>query len=747
MLQKLFQSLILCLFFSVNSLAEIIDDIKITGNKRLSKESIIVFSEIKLGENYDADRLNAVFKNLYNTDFFKDIDIRLEKNILIIGVVENLIIEDIIYDGVKNKKIVEAITDISKLKSRSAYTVSALSNDVVNIKNLLQNAGYYFVDVKTSLDTNIKNNTVKVIYNIDLGKKAKISKIIFVGDKKFKNRKLSNIITSEENRFWKFISKNIYLDKGRINLDKRLLEIYYKNNGYYNVTIKETFAEFQDDNSFKLIYNIDSGPKYYFNNINLILPIDYKKEDFSKFDKLVKSFKNEKYSLKKIENLINEIDKFALQKDYEFIDASINEQIVDNNKLDFDIIIKESEKYYVEKINIIGNSYTLEEVIRNSLIVDEGDPYNEILFNKSINKVKGKNIFKKVTSEIKEGSSANLKIIELSVIEKPTGEISLGAGAGTTGATIGGGIKENNFMGKGIKLNTNLSITKKGIKGAFSYEQPNFNYTDNSLLTSITNQSTDNLADFGYKTGETTFALATRFQQYENLYFSPQLLSSYEELETTSKASASLKKQQGSYFDTYFNYSLDLDHRNQSYQTTDGTRYLFTQELPIVSETAEISNSIEISKYKSMPYEMIGKVSIYGSNIRSLSGKDVRISKRAYIPSNKLRGFESGKVGPIDNSNFVGGNYVTSINMATTLPQILPSFENTDFSLFVDAANIWGVDYSSSVKDTKKIRSATGVAVDVLTPIGPMNFSWSIPITKANTDKTETFRFNIGTTF
>ena len=274
MLQKLFQSLILCLFFSVNSLAEIIDDIKITGNKRLSKESIIVFSEIKLGENYDADRLNAVFKNLYNTDFFKDIDIRLEKNILIIGVVENLIIEDIIYDGVKNKKIVEAITDISKLKSRSAYTISALSNDVVNIKNLLQNAGYYFVDVKTSLDTNIKNNTVKVIYNIDLGKKAKISKIIFVGDKKFKKRKLSNIITSEENRFWKFISNNIYLDKARINLDKRLLEIYYKNNGYYNVVIKETFAEFQDDNSFKLIYNIDSGPKYYFNDINLILPIN-----------------------------------------------------------------------------------------------------------------------------------------------------------------------------------------------------------------------------------------------------------------------------------------------------------------------------------------------------------------------------------------------------------------------------------------------------------------------------------------
>jgi outer membrane protein insertion porin family len=747
MLNKLFRILVLCSFFSVNSLAEIIKDVEIVGNKRLSKESIIVFAKIKLGEDYDADKLNDIFKNLYNTDFFKDINIKLEKNILHIDIIENFIIEDISYNGVKNKKIVEAISDISKLKSRSAYTDSALSIDVVNIKNLLQKAGYYFADVKTSLDTNIKNNTVKIIYNIDLGEKAKISKIVFVGDKKFKNKKLSNIITSEENRFWKFISSNIYLDRGRIDLDKRLLEIYYKNNGYYDVVIEETFAEFQDDNSFKLIFNIDSGLKYYFNDINLILPAGYAKKDFSKFNKLIKSFKYKKYSLKKIENLINELDKFALQKDYEFIDASITEQIVENNKLNFDIIIKESEKYYVEKINIIGNSYTLEEVIRNSLIVDEGDPYNEILFNKSINKIKGKNIFKTVTSDMKEGSSSNTKIIELNVVEKPTGEISLGAGAGTTGATIGGGIKENNFMGKGIKLNTNVSLTKKGLKGSFSYEQPNFNYTDNSLLTSFTSQTTDNISDFGYKTGETTFALATRFQQYDNLYFSPELLASYEELETTSKASSSLKKQEGSYFDTYFNYSLDLDHRNQTYQPSDGTRYIFNQELPIISETSEILNTFEISSYKSMPFEMIGKASIFGSHIRSLSDKDVRISKRAYLPARKLRGFESGKIGPIDNSNFIGGNYVTSINMATTLPQILPSFQNTDFSLFVDAASIWGVDYSSSVKDNKKIRSATGIAVDVLTPVGPMNFSWSIPITKANTDITETFRFNIGTTF
>jgi len=308
-------------------------------------------------------------------------------------------------------------------------------------------------------------------------------------------------------------------------------------------------------------------------------------------------------------------------------------------------------------------------------------------------------------------------------------------------------LKKTNFLGKGVKLNTNISLTKKGAKGSFTYEQPNFNYSDNSLLTSVSSTSTDNIADFGYKTGETTVALATKFQQYDNLYFTPQLKSSYENLETTSKASTSLKKQEGNYFDTYFNYALDLDYRNNSYQPTDGTRYTFNQELPIISDTSEVLNTVIVSSYKLLAYDMVGKISAYGSTVGSLSGNDVRISKRAYIPSNRLRGFENGKVGPIENLKHIGGNNVTTINMSTTLPQILPSFENTDFSLFFDAASIWGVDYDSTIKDNKKIRSSTGIAMEVLTPIGPLSFSWAAPITKASTDETETFRFNIGTTF
>ena len=145
--------------------------------------------------------------------------------------------------------------------------------------------------------------------------------------------------------------------------------------------------------------------------------------------------------------------------------------------------------------------------------------------------------------------------------------------------------------------------------------------------------------------------------------------------------------------------------------------------------------------------ETIGKLGLYIQSINSLTDDDVRVSKRLYLPAKRLRGFESGRVGPVENDDFVGGNYASSINASATLPNFFRELENTDFSFFIDAGNVWGVDYSDTIDDSNKIRSSTGLAVDWFTPIGPLNFSFATPITKASTDKTERFRFNLGTTF
>ncbi len=746
MLKTIFKINFILLFISSLSFAQIINDIKVDGNKRISKESIIVFGGIDFNKNYNDDDLNVILKNIYETNFFKEINLKINNSILEVSVIENPIIENLQINGIKSKNLTELLFDKIKLKNRSSYIESSFLSDLNLIKNIIKNSGYYFAEIKTSSILNEEQNSIRLSYDIDLGKRAKIQEVQFIGDKKIKDRKLKNIITTEESKFWKFISQSIYLNYERIELDKRLLTNFYKNSGYYNVKITNSFVEFNNNNSFKLIFNIDSGKKFKFNDLTLVLSDDYDSKYFSKINETLIKLKNQDYSLNKVEKILREVDKIALTRQYQFIDASLEETIINSDKLDISISLKDNAKYYVEKINIFGNSYTIEEVIRNSLIVDEGDPYNEILFNKSVNNIKAKNIFSKVETNISPGSSEGLKVVTLTVEEKPTGEISLGAGVGTSGGTIGGGIKENNFLGKGIKLNSNLQISENTIKGQFIYEKPNFNYSDNSLFTSIRSTSTDNITDFGYKTSDVGLSLGTSYEQFENLYFRPELDVSYEKLETTSNASTSLKKQEGNYFDTYFNYNLDYDLRNNKFRADEGYRNTFYQELPLASDNYEIINSFESTRYQKI-LDTVTKVSFYGKAVNTLNNEDVRISKRLYMPSSKLRGFESGKIGPVENNDYIGGNYISALNFSATLPQLLPSFQNLDFSLFVDAGNVWGVDYNSSIDDNNKIRSSAGMAMDLLTPIGPLNFSLSQPITKSSTDKTESFRFNLGTTF
>ena len=742
--------LLICLIYITSlslSLAETVSKIEISGNKRLTKKAIILFSKVQLNEDYNSTVLNSTLKELYQTDFFKSVNINLKNNILFIEVVENPIIEDLRIEGIKNKKFTEKLMSFMVLKNRKSFQERLFENDLNFIKNIIKKNGYYFSKIETTLTTNNEQNSVRLIYNIDLGKKAKIKDISFVGDKKIKNKKLKNIIVSEEARFWKIISNKKYLDEERINLDKRLLLNYYKNEGYYLAKIENSFVESLDDDSFKLIFNINAGKKYVFNTLKLELPSDFNEQHFTSINKVLSEQVGELYSLKIIEKILKEVDKIALSKQYEFINASLLEDINENDKLDFTIKLNETQKFYVEKINISGNHITLEETIRNSFIVDEGDPYNEILFNKSVNKIKSRGIFAKVNKELLDGSNENLKVINIDVEEKPTGEISLGAGLGTSGTSVGGGIKENNFLGKAIQLDANLSISEDTVKGKFVYLRPNFNYSDNDLATSIENTSTDRLSDSGYKSNITGFSLGTSFEQYENLFFQPSIKTTFEKLETTNLASAAIKKQEGDYFDANFNYSLVYDNRDRAYQPKDGYLIAFNQDIPVVSDNYEFINGFNFTKYKALFNDMVGKINFYGQAINTLKDENVRLSKRILASGSKLRGFEAGKIGPVDNGDYIGGNYASGLNFSSTLPQLLPSLESLDFNVFFDTANVWGVDYSDTIDDSNKIRSSMGIAMDILTPIGPMNFSLAQPITKKSSDKTETFRFNIGTTF
>ncbi len=740
---KILYFIFISFLLATKCFSDVVNEINVKNNNRITKETILIFSDIKIGNNYEPNDLDQVIKDLYNTNFFSNITLDLTNGVLTIDVTENKIIQEVEIKGIKKKELVDILKKQLLSKDKNPFVESFISKDVSRIQKILKNSGYYFSSVTDSIIEN-ENETVNVMFNIELGEKAYIKSIEFIGDKFYKDRLLRNIIVSEENRFWKFITNRKFINPDNIELDKRLLKNYFLNKGHYQVIVNDSLVEFTENNNFKLVYNINAGPKFTISKSLLKLPSDYNEKDFVKIKEKLLKLEGEHYSLNKLNKIAQEVDKLTLRNDYEFINATFKEKIVKENKIELTFEIKEFEKRYLKKVNIFGNNITEERVIRDNLEVDEGDPFNELLLAKSINNLKALNIFGKVQYDLKTDEN-NKKTLNINIEEKPTGEIFASAGTGTQGSTVGFGVKENNFIGKNIKLDTNIRVNEETIKGAFSVVNPNWNYSDKTLIAQVESSVTDRFDDYGYETGKTGFTFGSSWEQYDEIFFSPKFSLYHEKLDTNQSATANLKKQEGEYFETAFLYGLDLDKRNQRFQTTDGYRSRFNQTLPLISDDNAFFNSYEFTTFNQFA-DLVTRLSIQGSAIHSLGNEDVRISKRLYIPSKKLRGFERGKIGPVDSGDYIGGNYTAVLNASTTLPEFGTNMETVDFQLFFDAANVWGVDYDTSL-DNSHLRSSIGLGIDWFTMVGPLNFSIAHPISKADTDRTETVRFNIGTTF
>jgi len=735
---------LISLFFSTSAYPEVVKKVDVKGNERVSLESILIFGDIEIGKNYEETDLGTIIKKLYETNFFSNIELELKNNKLTLIVKENPIVNSLVFQGEETEKYKEKIIEFLETREKTSFVSSNIQNDVNRMKGFYRALGYYFVKIDADIEKLEKNN-VNIIYTIDRGEKAKISKIYFLGDKKFRDKRLRDVITSEEARFWKFLSRNVFLNEQRVDLDKRLLKNYYRNKGYYEVEISSSNVEYAEGKGFVLSYSINAGKRYKFKKISAEVDKALDNTAFlaleSEFNKLI----GQNYSQTKLNKVMEKIDKLSEQKELQFINHEVLETLVGDG-IEVKINIFEGKKFIIERINVAGNTVTNDSVIRGELLVDEGDPYSELLVNKSVNRLKARRIFSSVKRKTLPGSSEDLKVLLISVEEKATGEIMAGAGVGTEGTSFMFSVKENNWLGKGINLASSLSLSTETVSGNIDVTDPNYKFTGNSVTTSLFVSSTDREASSGFQSDKSGATLGTSFEQYENVYFSPSIDVVYESIESKSTASSKIQKMDGTYFNSNFTYGISLDKRDQSFQPTEGYITSFFQTLPIIQDSSSVKNTYNISGYHDFSEDIIGALKFQAKNVIGIDD-DVRLTDRLYLSSRKLRGFVRGKVGPKDGSDWVGGNNILSLNAEAQLPNLLPEAYKTDFAIFADTANIWGVDYDKGIDDSSKIRSSVGVGANVLTPIGPLSWTYSQNITKASTDETETFNFNIGTSF
>jgi len=736
---------ILVLFLVYNPLkSEIVNNLEITGNKRVSSETIKIYGDIDLTKDLDEKSLNNILKNLFETNFFEDVSVKIENKTLKVKVKEYPVINQLIFVGEPSNRIKDQIKDLISTKQNKSFISSNLSNDIEIIKKLYSSAGFNFVEIETKIKK-IDDFNLDLIVEIDKGIETKISSISFIGNKKIRENKLRDIIASEEDKFWKFISRNTKFSQNLIQLDLRLLNNFYKSLGYYDIKINSNTAQINKEGNIDLVYSIDAGERYKINKILTDVDPTFDKKLFLSMNKEYKKYIGQYYSPFKITKLLNELDSIISKNNLQFVEHNV-EEIIEDNFITIKFNVFEGEKVLVERINIKGNSVTDEAVIRGELLLDEGDPFSNTTLEKSVSEIKSRNLFSSVETTVVDGSDTNLKIIELQVEERPTGEISAGAGIGTSGGSFAIAVTENNWLGQGKELDFELEVDQESLGGTLSYTDPNVNFLGNETNYTLSSISNDK-PDQGYENAVYSIGTSTSFEQFKDIYTSLGISATYDDLRTNSSASSSLKKQSGKFSEISGRYGFSYDTRDRSFMPRSGGVTKFSQSLPVIADSQYVSNILSMSKYKMINENFLGASKFYLAAVNGLGDDNVRLSKRNFLSTSRIRGFEKGKIGPVDGTDHIGGNYAASANFELNLPNFLPENTKTDFGFFVDFANVWGVDYDDSIDESNKLRSSLGAAANWSSPLGPLSFVLSTNLSKASTDKTESFNFNLGTTF
>ena len=741
----IFKFLILFLILIPTSNSQEYFNYDIQGNQRISDQTIISIIDFKSNKKYNINDLNNFQKKLYNTNYFSNVSIKIVNNTIQILVEENPIIDFFYINGVVNKKREEFFYENLALGQNKIFSEALLKKDIENIKDNYQDAGFFDVEVDTNI-SKISGNALNVVININRKEKYRINRIFFIGNKKYKSSTLSDVVSSTEDGWWKFLSSSSLVNKNRINFDKNLLKKHYLNNGYYDVQISSSDINFIGNNLANITFSINAGERYFFSKSKIIDDDkNLNDENVKDLNKIISKKLKGIFSQKKLNDTNNVLNEYLRGQKIEFVTFFNKINKTESDKLDIEFRFVKKPRKFVNLINISGNTITEESVIRRNLLFSEGDSFLDYKVLKSIDRVKSLRIFKNVNfkTEISGDEKVDLNI---SVEEQPTGSVSAGVGVGSSGSTVSSTIVEKNLFGKGITLDGNVSVGTEKISGNVGLSLPDFMNSGNILNYNIFAVSTD-FTNAGYESKKIGNSVSTKYNIYEDVSLTTGAGIDRDSINTNSSASDLYKSREGDYLTLKGFYSISNDKRNSRFQPSKGYRVGFGQGLAIPgSDITYIENNLNGVVYHSISSDYIVSLKSGLNTINSIGDEDIKLSDRKFLRQSQLRGFESYGIGPKDGSDHIGGNYSAYASLSSTIPNPIPDSWNAKSIIFFDTGNVWGVDFDQSL-DSNKIRSSAGLSLEWVSPLGPLSITLSENISKADGDKEESFSFQIGSNF
>jgi outer membrane protein insertion porin family len=747
----------------------VVNRILVQGNERIEQSTIVSYLPIQPGDVVDAARLDLGLKALYRTDLFADVQLSFLNGDLTIAVVENPIVNRVIFEGNKGMKE-DKLRDEVTVRPRGIFTRAKVQQDVQRIIELYRRSGRISATVTPQI-VELPQKRVDLIFAIDEGPKSGVLRVNFLGNQEFSDNDLRDVIVTEQSSWYKFFSSNANYDPDRIEYDKEQLRKHYRNRGFYDFRVASGVAELSPDkNGFVVTYTLDEGPEYKFGAVTVETELQKLNKDV--LQQLLPIRSGETYQDERIEQATDALTFAAGAAGFAFVDVRPRYTANRETKtVDVTFQVREGPRVYVDRIDIVGNTRTLDYVIRREMNVVEGDAYNRALVDRSRNQIRALGFFKDVTIEETQGSAPDRTGLQVQVEEQPTGELSFSAGYSSVDQVVLDlGITERNFRGRGQNVRARVSVGSLRKQIDFSFTEPRFAGRDLQAGYDLYSYVYD-LTDYSaYKTSTIGTGVRLGFPLTLNSRMGLRYTLRSDEVEiddsycdpTLPLVSLALCAQRGSYITSLIGYSWRLDRRNDPINPTRGYYADFSQDLAgLGGDVNYLRTEASGGWYYGFNKDFILSVTGSGGYIEGWNGDVIRVNDRFYKGGNSFRGFETAGLGPRDTnfgrSDALGGKAYAIGSVELTVPTFLPEQYGIKASLFSDFGSVGLLDdqdkrtlagvVDPNIEDDFSLRASAGISIHWRSPMGPIRFDFSQVLAKEDYDKTETFKFSTSTRF
>ena len=752
-MKKVITLLLTGTFLSGTVSAETLNTVSIQGTARIENQTVMNYLNLKTGTDVSGADIDKATKTLFATGLFSDVSIKMMDGQLNIIVKENPIVHNVYFEG--NKKLDDdTLKSEIMLKPRTVYTLNKIQNDADRLLEIYKRSGRFGATVNPKIIQKDQNR-VDVVFEIDEGLKTTVKKINIIGNAKFSDDELKEAIMTKESAWYRFLASTDTYDPDRLNYDKELLRRFYLQNGYMDFKVKNALAELTPNKEgFIITFDIEEGNRYKFiqPDIKVNLP-EYTAKDLN--DK-VEFKQGQWFNADLVESTITNLNDYFSNLGYAFVDTAPTFDKNDKDKtVKITFAVAEGEKVFVNKINITGNSRTLDKVIRREFRIKEGDAFNASKLRRSKQRVENLDYFEKVDLKTVPvyGQSGKTDIL-MDVAEKATGSFSIGVGwSSYDGLLFDTGIQERNILGTGNTLGLNLMLSEREQQYTIGLTNPYF--MDKNLLAGVDvfHTTLDNEDYSSYKS--TTTGGAVRFGWNYTDYLRQSVRYTLQEDEVRDveeDASRYIKDQEGRTSLSMIGQELSWDKRDNRINPTQGFYTSFSADYAgIGADTKFVRLGVMGIQYFEMVEDVIFSVRGDAGHIWGMGGQDVRINHRYYLGDSSFRGFEYGGIGARDKAtgDALGGNWYATASAELQFPLGLPKELGIKGKVFSDAGFIGKPDgYDASTMDySSKMRMSAGTGIMWQSPMGMINLDFAWPIMKEDFDETKVFRLNFGKAF